>query len=83
MPRVKAALDLGYSIEELKVIVEKGGKLRSLPRRPTAKATSEPGERDSIPEFSLPTFHQFLLSFVVADDQVSGVYLHIFCILFS
>jgi hypothetical protein len=82
LPKVKAAQELGYSLEDLKVIVEKGGNFRSLTRRSTEKAKSVPGERDSIPEFSLSTFHQFLLSFIVADDQVSGAYFRIFLILF-
>lgn len=76
---VKMCQNQGFSIEEMKAHVEKGGNLASLPRRQNA---SMPGNRDSIPEFSVSTFHQFLLSFIVADDQVSGVHLHIFRILF-
>jgi hypothetical protein len=76
---VKICQNQGFSIEEMKTHIEKGGDLASLPHRQDA---SMPGNQNSIPEFSVPTFHQFLLSFIVADDQVSGVYLHIFRILF-
>lgn len=76
---VKMYQNQGFSIEEMKTHVEKGGDLASLPRR---QSTPIPGHRDSIPGFSVPTFHQFILSFIVADDQVSRVYLRILRILF-
>jgi biotin operon repressor len=68
----------GFSIEEMKAHVEKGGDLTSLPPRQNAGAASGPRDRSSVPEFSVSTFHQFLLSFIVADDQVSGFDLRIF-----
>jgi hypothetical protein len=68
----------GFSIEEMKAHVEKGGDLASLPPRQNAGAASGPRDRSSVPEFSVSTFHQFLLSFIVADDQVSGFDLRIF-----
>ena len=71
---VKSAIDAGYPIEELKTLVENGIDLASLTPRLTGNAPDLTG-RKSIPEFSLPTFHQFLVSFIVSDDQVSRVYI--------
>jgi len=78
---IKMFQDQGLSIEQMKTHVETGGDLASLPCPQNVNTASK--DRDSIPEFSIATFHQFLLSFIVADDQVSGVYLHVFHILFS
>lgn len=72
LKEVKMLLSQGYSIEEVKTHVEKGGDLASIAPRQDAGAASGPRDRSSIPEFSVPTFHQFLLSFIIADDQVSG-----------
>jgi hypothetical protein len=68
----------GFSIEEMKAHVKKGGDLASLPPHQNAGAASGPRDQSSVPEFSVSTFHQFLLSFIVADDQVSGFDLRIF-----
>jgi hypothetical protein len=76
---VIGAMDLGYSIEELKKTVEEKGNLKSLRPRAIVNAISQPEARDLIPEFSISTFHQYLVSFIVVEDQVSGDHL---CILY-
>jgi hypothetical protein len=68
---VNQALSVGYTLEELKCVVEKGGDITNVKIRPTGAAVHKCGDRDGIPEFLIGAFHQFLLSFMVVDDQVS------------
>ena len=71
---VKSAIDAGYPIEELKTLVKNGIDLASLTLCLTGNAPDLMGQK-SISKFSLLTFHQFLVSFIVSDDQVSRVYI--------
>jgi hypothetical protein len=59
----------GFSIEEMKAHVEKGGDLALLPPCQNAGAASGSRDWSSVPEFLVSTFHQFLLSFIVADHR--------------
>ncbi|KAI6104558.1 ribonuclease H-like domain-containing protein [Pisolithus croceorrhizus] len=66
----------GYSLQELKGLVEKGVDLKNLPPHPVNSA-SDPGSgttkadhRGSTPPFSLAMFHKLLVNFIVADDQL-------------
>ncbi|KAI6111673.1 hypothetical protein EDD16DRAFT_1521874 [Pisolithus croceorrhizus] len=65
----------GYSLQELKSLVEKGIHLKSLPPHPVG-STSNPGSgtagadnRGSTPPFSFAMFHKLLVNFIVTDDQ--------------
>jgi len=72
-PVIKRGLELGYSLIELKSLNEQGIDLTTLPPRMTR--VSDPEGRSSIPQFSVATFHKFLVEFIVADDQVSSYYM--------
>ena len=72
--QVKSAIDAGYLIEELKTLVKKGSDLTSLTPCLT-RNTPNPMDQKSISKFLLLTFHQFLISFIISDNQVSRVYI--------
>ena len=69
---VKNAMDVGYSLDELKDIAMKGGKIvKNLLPRPTNSTTPDDAaskKQANIP-FSLPQLHKHLVDFIVADDQ--------------
>jgi hypothetical protein len=75
VPTVRDGLKLRYSLNELKTFTEKGNTLQHLPLCPANEPT--PGhiesDRGTIPPFSLPIFHKFLVNFIVADDQSLNV----------
>lgn len=75
VPKVKAALALGYTLEELKAFVEKGVNLDGVPPRSANGVTPSHAAngRDNIPPFSLPIFRTFLVNFITANDQSLNV----------
>jgi len=78
---VRLAKDAGHSIEWLKDFVEGGGELSELIAVNRHAASGLEGI-DPIPEFSRSTFLQYLISFIVSDDQVSSLLIHISCLIF-
>ncbi|KIK13966.1 hypothetical protein PISMIDRAFT_17623 [Pisolithus microcarpus 441] len=72
---MKECIVNGYSLQELKSLVEKGVDLKSLPPHPVS-STSNPSsgaagadDRGSTPLFSFAMFHKLLIDFIITDDQ--------------
>lgn len=64
----------GYSLVELRQTVAEGGSLDGLRARTSATGQGEAGsvgDRAALPAYSKEEFHKRLVSFIVADDQVS------------
>ena len=83
---VKAAFSVGYTYTTLREIHRKPGvTVRTLPPAPQPGANDVPpriaGSQSSasldagLPSFSIPTFHRYLVKFVIACDQVSLLHL--------
>ena len=73
---VKRTLKLGYSLDGLKDIVKQNGNLNNLPPPPTNSTAPNDGaskKQANIPPFSLPSLHQHLVEFIVADDQALNI----------
>lgn len=74
---MKNAINLGYTLDELKSFVEKGINLQNIPPRPANGSapghTMNVGLRVGIPPFSLPVFYKYLVNFIVADDQALSI----------
>ena len=71
---IKLAFEMGYTITEMRKVVEGGAELSNLPNRAAGASSTTltgPCDRGSIPEFTHTTFLQHLVSFIVADDQAS------------
>lgn len=74
LSEVAHAMDLGYDLESLERLVRDNVDIASLtPRVGLAPAATDadPTGRNSIPPFSQAALQQFLISFILADDQVS------------
>ena len=71
---VNTALNLGYTYDELKDLVEKNGNISGLPPRSNVTPPDDGASRTraSVP-FSLPSLHRHLVDFIVADDQSLNV----------
>lgn len=77
---VQSAFSMGYTFKTLREAIQQGNKIAALPPAP------RPGHGDSLPgnllpsgtekstsafpEFSNAALHEYLVKFVVADDQV-------------
>ncbi|KIK10709.1 hypothetical protein PISMIDRAFT_124027, partial [Pisolithus microcarpus 441] len=72
---VKDCITNGYSLQELKSLVDRGVGLKNLPPHPVIP-TPNPGSGDTnddhrsgTPPFSIAIFHKSLVNFIIADDQ--------------
>ncbi|KIK23096.1 hypothetical protein PISMIDRAFT_101157 [Pisolithus microcarpus 441] len=76
---VKDCITNGYSLQELKSLVDRGVSLKNLPPHPIIP-TPNPGSgntndnhRSGTPPFSIAIFHKSLVNFIIADDQLLQV----------
>ena len=76
--KIKLALELGYNVSMLLEVLKQPGVTWSNlppPPRPTDSSQQDlqPGGEPwdhRLPPFSIAAFHQFLVKFITADDQV-------------
>lgn len=68
---IKRVVARGYTLQEIRGVLEDGGTLDSLTSRlPQTSSNTDSSERSSVPSFSLKELHNHLVAFIVADDQV-------------
>ena len=71
---VRSAIKNGYTITEIKAYYIAGGDLEKLPsRQAPSNNPSDTSGRVGIPSFSTEKFHEYLATFIAADDQVSEI----------
>ena len=73
---VRIAQSTGYSLRAIQQAIQEGHKLTVLPELRSNSSDSQPRRFPSsdntpaIPEFSLTALQEYLVKFIVADDQV-------------
>ncbi|KIK12441.1 hypothetical protein PISMIDRAFT_18739 [Pisolithus microcarpus 441] len=72
---MKDCITNGYSLQELKSLVDRGVSLKNLPPHPViptpnpSSGDTNDDHRSSTPPFSITIFHKSLVNFIIADDQ--------------
>ncbi|KIK19825.1 hypothetical protein PISMIDRAFT_43563, partial [Pisolithus microcarpus 441] len=72
---VKECITNGYSLQELRSLVDRGAGLKNLPPHPVTptpnlgSGNTNDNDRSGTPPFSITLFHKSLINFIVADDQ--------------
>ncbi|KIK20567.1 hypothetical protein PISMIDRAFT_105542 [Pisolithus microcarpus 441] len=76
---VKDCITNGYSLQELKSLVDRGVGLKNLPPHPIiptpnpSSGNTNDDHRSGTPPFSITIFHKSLVNFIIADDWLLQV----------
>jgi hypothetical protein len=80
---IRSAFSMGYTFRTLREAIQKGTKLTALPPAPRpdhgdalpydflALGQGSKKNGPTVPEFSISAMHEYLVKFIVVDDQVS------------